>query len=318
MVEELISQNKLSKNIECILKSGKIDNFIIKNNNYNIDNLRKFHNYIKKQLIIENSKNINAKTLLDIASGRGGDMFKWRDSGLHNVIAFDYHSESVEISKNRLKEQLLFQNKELLKLKQKQENIKKKYKNENYVLYDLKNYKILPNIEYFNLNILEKNINEQFNKLKKINLYDIISCQFAFHYFCENNETLNNTLQFISSKLKKGGLFIGTATDGDKIKKILQNNDVDIPLLTLLNVNDNSYIFNIKSKNESRKTYFELQGESLEYYLYKENFKSIAKKYNLELIQFKTFNEWYNDSFNLSPHEMIISFLNFSFIFIKN
>ena len=313
----MLSDKTLHENIECILNTGQIQNFIIENDNSNIDNLRKFHNYIKKQLIIQNSKNINANNLLDIASGRGGDMFKWRTAGLQSVFAFDNHKESVEISKDRLKEQLLFENKELLKLENKQKYIQKTKNNPNFKLYDLKNYKKLPNIKYFNLNILQSNIIQKINNLDNNEKYDIISCQFAFHYFSKNIETLNQILSIISSKLKPGGVFVGTATDGDKIKKILKINDVDIPLLTLLNVNEYSYIFNIKSKNSVRKTYFELQGESLEYYLQKKQLITIAKKYNLELIEIKTFNEWYDKSFNLSPYEMIISFLNFSFVFKK-
>ena len=57
------------KHIECIINTGKLQNFIIETDNrdLNISNLRKFHNYIKRQLIISSSKDINAKYLLDIA-----------------------------------------------------------------------------------------------------------------------------------------------------------------------------------------------------------------------------------------------------------
>jgi hypothetical protein len=48
-----------------------------------------------------------------------------------------------------------------------------------------------------------------------------------------------------------------------------ESRNVDIPLLTLLNVNESDYIFNIKTDKNIRKTYFELQGESLEHYLLK-------------------------------------------------
>lgn len=277
-----------SKYIECILNTGQINNFIINNENYdNIDNLRKFHNYIKKQIIITNSREIKAEKLLDIASGRGGDIHKWRDSRLKYVFGFDSHKDSVNISIKRLKEL-----------------IKNKIK--------------LPFIKFYNLNILESNILNTINKIDKYTLYDIVSCQFAFHYFTTNDNTLNHVLNVISNKLIPGGRFIGTATDGDKIKNILNKGNVDIPLLTLHNVDNNSYIFNIKTKDNIRKTYFELQGESLEYFLFKDKLKTIGLKNNLKLLEFKPFYEWYNESFNLNTYEMIISFLNFSFIFEKN
>ena len=39
--------SRIDKFIECIIQYGKIHNFIISEKTDNIDNLRKFHNYIK-------------------------------------------------------------------------------------------------------------------------------------------------------------------------------------------------------------------------------------------------------------------------------
>ena len=284
------------KHIECIINTGKLQNFIIETDNrdLNISNLRKFHNYIKRHLIVSNSKDINAKYLLDIACGRGGDMQKWKEANLKYIFAFDSHKESIV---NKSSDGAIYRLKELLR------------------------YTKMPFIKFHNLNILDKDILTTINKLEKCNnfngLYDIVSCQFAFHYFSKNNDSLNHVFNTISNKLKPGGLFIGTATDGDKIKKILALGDVDIPLLTLLNVNESDYIFNIKTNKNIRKTYFELQGESLEHYLLKKNFTEIALKHDLEVIEIKSFNEWYDKKFNLNTYEMVISFLNFSFIFKK-
>ena len=292
------------KHIECIINTGKLQNFIIETDNrdLNISNLRKFHNYIKRHLIVSNSKDINAKYLLDIACGRGGDMQKWKEANLKYIFAFDSHKESIV---NKSSDGAIYRLKELLR------------------------YTKMPFIKFHNLNILDKDILTTINKLEKYNnlnknklnnfngLYDIVSCQFAFHYFSKNNDSLNHVFNTISNKLKPGGLFIGTATDGDKIKKILALGDVDIPLLTLLNVNESDYIFNIKTNKNIRKTYFELQGESLEHYLLKKNFTEIALKHDLEVIEIKSFNEWYDKKFNLNTYEMVISFLNFSFIFKK-
>ena len=292
------------KHIECIINTGKLQNFIIETDNrdLNISNLRKFHNYIKRHLIVSNSKDINAKYLLDIACGRGGDMQKWKEANLKYIFAFDSHKESIV---NKSSDGAIYRLKELLR------------------------YTKMPFIKFHNLNILDKDILTTINKLEKYNnlnknklnnfngLYDIVSCQFAFHYFSKNNDSLNHVFNTISNKLKLGGLFIGTATDGDKIKKILALGDVDIPLLTLLNVNESDYIFNIKTNKNIRKTYFELQGESLEHYLLKKNFTEIALKHDLEVIEIKSFNEWYDKRFNLNTYEMVISFLNFSFILKK-
>lgn len=287
-----------------LIKCGKIHNFIISKKTYdNIDNLRKFHNFIKTKLIIESHNKSKGRTLLDIAVGRGGDLFKWKQSNYKIIVGFDPHVESLKEAENRLKHQL--------KIKMK-----------------------LPFIKYFNLNALDPQLINKLNILEKtvknldkqddINVYDVVSCQFALHYFTKTEESLNNILNFVSKKLKKGGIFIGTATDGDLIKNILDQGNVNIPLLTLIKQLDNNYLFYVQTGTQEnitnlRKNYFEIQGVSSEYYLLKDILIKLAKKNNLELIQIKSFYEWYKDypGNKMTPYEMIISFLNFSFIFIK-
>lgn len=293
--------------INCIVQSGKIQNFIISDKSTNIDNLRKFHNFIKSQLIIQASKQTNSNYLLDIACGRGGDIQKWLKLNLSYVLAFDSHKESIYSSqkKNDLYDGAIarFQ------------NVKKNYKSKT------------PFINFQCLDILDPNILIKLNNLDNNKLYDIVSCQFAAHYFCENDVILNDVLSIVSQKLKKGGLLIGTATDGDLIYNILNNGNVNIPLLTLLKRQDNNYLFYIQTDNTktlTRQNYFELQGVSSEFYLFKENLEKIALKNNLELVEYKSFYQWYKEytSYNknlnkMSLYEMIISFLNFSFIFKK-
>jgi len=298
--------------INCIINLSKIHTFIL--NNYvdgttptSINNLRKFHNLIKKDLILQSVSETKAECLLDIACGRGGDIHKWIMARLKCVYAFDSHHESVNEAISRFNE------------------IKKNNRG-----------KIPPRphqgpfIKFKTLNSLNSNIIELVNQFDNNKVYDVVSCQFALHYFSENDNTLRNILTLVSKKLKKGGLFIGTASDGDLIKQNLDVGNVNIPLLNLSKTNNNNYSFYI-NENQSQSTinYFELQGVSSEYYLLKDKFKNIAEEagIGLELVQFKSFYDWYNEiilkskgsnkTIQLSPYEMIVSFLNFSFIFRK-
>ena len=262
--------SQIDKFIECIIQYGKIHNFIISEKANNIDNLRKFHNYIKLNLIVSGCLKVNAKNLLDIACGRGGDLHKWLNHKLKlkYIFAFDSHSESIysSIRKGDSFDGAIarFQ------------GIKKSYSGPS------SNF---PFINFQNLNVFNPNILSKLNVLDKNKIYDIVSCQFALHYFSENTETLNIILDLVSKKLKKGGLFIGTASDGDRIFKILQNGNVNIPLLTLMTVPNNldNYLFyiNTQSKTLTRQNYFELQGVSSEFYLFKEKLMNIAKLHNL-------------------------------------
>ena len=295
----------ISQFINCIINLSKIHNFILTNyvdgtTPTSINNLRKFHNLIKKDLILKAVSDTKAECLLDIACGRGGDIHKWMMARLKCVYAFDSHHESVNEAISRFNE------------------IKKNNRGK------------IPFITFKTLNSLNRDIIEMVNQFDNKKVYDIVSCQFALHYFSENDDTLRNTLRLVSKKLKKGGLFIGTASDGDLIKQNLSVGNVNIPLLNLSKTNkDNNYLFYI-NENQSQSTinYFELQGVSSEYYLLKNKIKTIAEEeeIGLELVQFKSFYDWYNEiivnskvnkTIQLSPYEMIISFLNFSFIFRK-
>ena len=298
--------------IYCIIKYGKIQNFYIPNQPIKIENMRKFHNFIKLQLILDASNATNANNLLDIACGRGGDLQKWLNTKLHlrYILAFDSHKESIYSS---LRKGNTFDGAIARFL-----NVKQHYKTR------------LPFINFQNLDILDPNILNKINQIDSNKQYDIVSCQFAFHYFCRNDTILNNVLSVISKKLRKGGLFIGTATDGDLVHNILNYGNVNIPLLTLIKEQKNNYLFYIQTdKNEvlTRQNYFQIQGVSSEFYLFKEKFKQIALQNNLELVEYKSFYEWYlqdrqgrqgrQGRTELSIYEMVISFLNFSFIFKK-
>lgn len=304
--------SKIDKFIECIIQYGKINNFIISEKTDNIDNLRKFHNYIKSNLIIDRCLNVNATSLLDIACGRGGDLQKWLNHRLKlkYILGFDSHPESIYSS---IRKGDSFDG-AIARFK----GIKKTYSGSP---------EKFPFINFKNLSVLDPSILLKLNTIDKNKIYDIVSCQFALHYFSQNTETLSRTLELISNKLRIGGLFIGTATDGDRIFKILQNSNVNIPLLTLMKGSEgiSNYLFyiNMQSKTLTRQNYFELQGVSSEYYLFQEKLMNIAKVYNLELIEYKSFYDHYqgykkDKSFKpMSIYEMIISFLNFSFTFKK-
>ena len=90
----------IDKFINCIITFGKIQNFIIQNKTLQIENLRKFHNFIKLNLILDACKRTNAKNLLDIACGRGGDLQKWINNinNLTNLLKFDQKPPLNELS----------------------------------------------------------------------------------------------------------------------------------------------------------------------------------------------------------------------------
>jgi SAM-dependent methyltransferase len=64
--------------------------------------MRRFHNNIKRDLIQRYAK--NAVNLLDLACGKGGDLQKWNDNNIKNVVGYDINTESIDIANLRKQE----------------------------------------------------------------------------------------------------------------------------------------------------------------------------------------------------------------------
>jgi len=256
-----------------------------------IKNLRNFHNWIKLELILEAKKQTSAVNLLDVAVGRGGDIMKWSKAKIKYVTGFDFDSKSIY-------EKVKF------------DGAIKRYNN-------MKNYNI-PRCFFWNVSATDPRVLEFLNTKDNNRVYDIVSCQFSFHYFVKD---IDIVLNMISNKLRSGGLFIGTAADGHQINLSIQNENAVSPILTIKkDPNDESmYFFEMNSEKTSRETYFEIRGASHEYFLYQKFLIEKCEIYNLKLVNTINFRDWYSiyNGDKLTPDEQMCSFLNFSFVFQK-
>ena len=151
-------------------------------------NLYRYNNYIKTYLYNKYLK--KGDKILDLAGGRGGDIHKMKNS---NYIL---HIDIV----NKLLEEA-----------------EKRYNNLN----------TKTNINFLKFNLLGNQINkiDKIKKNKNIDKFDLITCQFAFHYLCKNKKTINFIVDIISSNLKKDGIFMMTGYDGKLIFDLLKNKD---------------------------------------------------------------------------------------------
>lgn len=70
--------------------------------------IRSFHNNIKRNLIYQIANNGNS--LFDIGVGRGGDIFKWSNSGVKNVIGIDIEDCYIDEAMRRFKDSKLKRN----------------------------------------------------------------------------------------------------------------------------------------------------------------------------------------------------------------
>ena len=112
--------------------------------------------------------------LLELCSGKGGDLHKWLYNNVKNVDGYDVSSKHIDECKRRFE-----------------------------------SLHIAPCFNFYNLDLKKSDAPDVVYRNKQ-SKYDTICCQFAIHYFFENSEVLHNFLQNVSECTKIGGHFIGT------------------------------------------------------------------------------------------------------------
>jgi len=178
--------------------------------------LRDFHNlYVKKLLITSVAK--KGDTLIDYACGKAGDFPKWIKANLSFVFGIDVHSDNLENRIDGACARFL--------------NFRKEYQNMPYALFvngdstaNIKNGSAMLNDKAIEITKavfgegskdpekLGKAVVRQYGKGSEG--FNISSCQFAIHYFFENQTTFQNFMRNVSECTKVGGYFIGTSYDG--------------------------------------------------------------------------------------------------------
>jgi len=279
----------------------------MKRKDSSIINLRRFHNWIKNQLIkesveyLKNEYDENIITLFDLAVGRGGDMHKWNRNRIHRVVGFDIDNDSIIEAKRRF------------------ENLKRKSR--HLLKYD-----------FYTLDLSDENNLPEIKKKVKNEKFNIVSCQFAIHYFFRTSNTLDTFIRIVDKYIKNNGIFIGTTMSGEKINKLFMEGDEVTKNLYYIknktNLSDpytpygNTYLVSLGSTKEGESHYFRNK-PSLEYMVDMDELKNVCKKYNLMFIGLMNFEEWYSKFIKerpynkLSEEEKEFSFLNFSFVFMK-
>lgn len=168
-----------------------------------IYHMRNFNNFIKSILIQEFSDKIKQNkprprhgeedderrsdkfNVLDIGCGKGGDLLKWSKARIGHYVGVDIAETSVEQAKSRYADM--------------------KYKQKNRIFSG----------EFYAADCTKANLEELYED-KNI-MFDIVTCQFAFHYCFESLDQADCMLKNISSHLKVGGYFLGTTTDANDI-----------------------------------------------------------------------------------------------------
>lgn len=185
--------------------------------------MQKFHNEaIKGHELLErsvsllrggNSKNIDGADihLLDLACGKGGDLFKWARYGITNVVGIElFHSNIYDAKDGACMRYIQY--------KKRSEGTAENNIQVDF-LYGDASRNILAGKSMKDDHSREKQAQLWSTKQYSSRGFDMISIQFAIHYLFENEEKLNGLITNIDENLKDSGYFIGCCFDGNAIYK---------------------------------------------------------------------------------------------------
>ena len=185
--------------------------------------LREFNNYIKSNIIYTYCfpKNNNIKLdVLDIGCGKGGDINKFYHAQVKSCIGIDKDSNGIYAAADGAISRYM--------------KLKSKFPNYPKMSFTVADASRLLNYEdqlKTNTNMVDQNkkmLIETFGETetsKNYKTFDVINCQFAVHYFFENDLTWNNYCQNINKYLKPGGFLLISTLDGNLLNKSFKNSN---------------------------------------------------------------------------------------------
>lgn len=240
-------------------------------NKSRIFHLRNFNNWIKSMLIGETLKNLKGDhhrmplNVLDIGCGKGGDLLKWKKGEISYLVCVDIAGTSIEQCESRFKDV---------------------WRRNNYERRPATRYEA----EFITADCTKTRLQPLYKK-QDIK-FDLVSCQFAFHYCFESIQQVDQMLQNASECLRPGGFFIGTTPDSYEILKRLKAAD------GLSYGND---IYQVTFKDKER---FDLFGAQYNFHLeevvdcpeflvYFPVLLEMAKRHNLELVFRTRFDDYF-------------------------
>merc|ERR1712168_171634 len=136
--------------------------------------MRNFNNFMKTLLINMYTK--QGDRVFDMASGKGGDLNKWKSRRVSHVTFADVARESVEQSRERYEER------------------HSRFFTANFHVADLS----------------RADSHQWEPPLEPDSKFDVVSCQFALHYCFESQKQCKTFVRNAAQNLKKGGYFFGT------------------------------------------------------------------------------------------------------------
>jgi len=183
----------------------------------NIFAMRKFHTYIKS--LTYKSFAEDADWLLEIGAGRFGDLIRWSDNKIKNIVALDVDEEAIKEGNKRL---TVFK------------NDGSKVGNVYSGVYDL------AVVEW----------NKVVKELVKPVKFDVIMINFAIHFFMSSESYIEMLIKNLEENTEKGSFIVISAMDGNRVIDLLsKTNKGEIYEIK----KNNKTIFGLRKEYETNK-----------------------------------------------------------------
>lgn len=179
-------------------------------------NIRSYHDRLVKQNLYNVASKISGvfdegghtTTLLELGVGKGGDYNRWRNAEIRTVIGIDYDKTGLEI------------------LDEMQRKLRQASRYPKSVTLFQGDMTRLLSTGNAGITATDKKGLLESIVGKRLNSFDIVSCQFAMHYAFESEIKMRGLMANIYEALRPGGVYIGTVLDGRAVFDLLQKQKV--------------------------------------------------------------------------------------------
>lgn len=291
-------------------------------------NMMDFHNYWNKSQFLIQKYAKGKASLFDIACGKGGDLKRWFEAGLSTVFGVDKARDNIENPNDGIYARLA------------QAVHRGTTSNNTKFVFATMDASTPIDASYVaSLGEDDRYVGDQ---LLAHGPCDVVSCQFAVHYFFKDEITLNDFVSNVDKFLAPGGYFIGSCLDGSQVKKKLASiakhesvtGKLDERILWNIRKEYDDTHENAPDYGEEIRIYMESIGLEMSEFLV--NMKTLTEKlatYKIVPVEIKSFKDSYREvlTLNNSSHntyymdavrnmtevEREYSFLNTLFAFKK-
>lgn len=234
--------------------------------------MRNFNNWVKSVVINETLHRLKRErghdrdiSVLDLCSGKGGDLLKWKKGNIKRLVCADIAGTSVEQSEGRYKDMLS----------------RERFPDRVFTA------------EFITADCSKTRLKEMYKD--DDTKFDVCSCQFSFHYCFESFPQAEMMLQNAAECINLGGYFIGTTPNAQELVRRLRDSK---------DMSFGNEVYRVTFETEDKdnlplfgaKYNFHLEGvvDCPEFLVFFPVLEKMAEKYGMKLVDKVPFAEYFH------------------------